>query len=151
MATKVAGDIHEWLKAARDPRIAVLDEPETRIPWPGQKRSVWPWADLSGTLVTGERFIVEIDDHADPGRSIVKYWPLLHAVSIGAFEYPTIRFLEISSPDSTFGEGYEILARFVGDRLAERYPGRFRFAYTSLAGKSAKELGAEILAFLGAK
>ena len=148
MPTALAVEVHASLKAASDPVIARLDAPDTRVPWPGQPRNIWPIADLSGQLKSGEAFVVEIDNHADPGRSFVKYWPLLHAVSAGEFQYPPIRFMEISSPDSTFGQGFELLARFIGERFAEQYAERFRFAYTTMSGKSAQALASEVLDFL---
>lgn len=149
MATQLAADIHTALESFHDPIIKVLYEPDRRMPWPGQNsRQVWPQADISGELVSGEIFIVEVDDHADPGRSLAKYWPLLHAIAKQELEYPPIRFFEISSPDGTFGIGYELLARFIGDRFKEMYPRVFTYNYTSLRGKDPKGLAGEVLVFL---
>lgn len=148
MATQVARDIHAALRESADPVIESLDPTDTKVVWPGRSRQVWPQADISGKLASGEIFIVEIDDQADPGRSFAKYWPVLYAVSRGEHEHPPIRFFEISSPDSICGIGYELLAQFIGERFQEMYPGMFSYGYTSLKGKDAKVLAQEILAFL---
>src|SRR5206468_289048 len=130
MATQIALKLHgalAALKAAGDTFLADLDPPDTLFPYPGEKRQIWPRADISGKVSTGEKFIVEVDDHADPARSFVKYWPLLYAVEKGTYECEPIFFMEITSPDSTFGAGFQYLARFVGERFEESYPSRFRF------------------------
>jgi hypothetical protein len=85
---------------------------------PGQPKNLWPLADISGALVGGDRFLVEIDDHADPVRSIVKYWPLLEGVANGAIAGHRIRLVGASRRDSTFGEGFQILASSVRWRSA---------------------------------
>jgi hypothetical protein len=87
-----------------------LDPPEKRIPWPNQPTTLWPQADISGRLATGEVFIVEVDDQADSVRSVVKYWPLLHAVANGDFGYPPICLVEVSAVCSTYGTGFQLLA-----------------------------------------
>jgi len=151
MATKIALDLHAALsaaKAAGETIIAEIDPPETRIACPEQDRQTWPCADISGKLSTGERFIVELDDHADPVRSFVKYWPLLYAVEKGTHQCEPIALMEITSPDSTFGAGFQYLARFVGERFEEHFPSRFRFEMSALAGKTAAQLRDEVLSFL---
>jgi len=121
---------------------------EEKIPWPGQDEAVWPRADLSGELNTGEKFIIEVDDHDDPARSVVKYWPLLEAVQQGRFSFPPIFFIEVSSPDNTHGYGYQLLAQFIGKQFEKQYPKVFRFAYLALADREAEDLATAILGLL---
>jgi hypothetical protein len=139
--------IHAALEAARDPVIERLDPPRTRIEWPGQPRNIWPFAAVSGELRSREMFYVGVDDQDDPVRSVVKLWPLLHAVREGTRAKHVV-FFEISSPSSTEGRGFQLLARFVAERLAETYGGFFRHGFTDLAGKTAEQLAAEVLRFL---
>lgn len=148
MATELANQMHRCIEQARDPFIKRLHQPDTPMPWPGQSRVLWPKADISGELNTGEIFIVEIDDHADPARSLVKYWPLIHAIQREEFEFPPIHFLEISSPDKTFGAGFQLLAQFIGERFEEQYPNQFRFSYVNLQGKSPQELAKAVIEFV---
>ena len=149
MATALAASIYEALQTSNGGLVAAFDRPETRIEWPGQPKNLWPLADISGALVGGDRFIVEIDDHADPVRSIVKYWPLLEGIANGGEKGHRIRLVGASRRDNTFGEGFQILAQFVGGQIAARYPKHFRYAYVALAQKSPVELAAEISQALG--
>ena len=132
MPTDIARQIAGNLRRAMAPVIKSFHPLEARIPWPCQKETMWPYADISGMLNTGEVFIVEIYDHADPCRSIIKYWPLLHAIARQGYEYPPICLVEVSHPDSTFGEGFQRLARFIGQQLQEQFPSHFRFGYVEL-------------------
>ena len=143
-ATEIARRLRDAIETATDSKLDL----ETPIPWPGQPETLWPRADISGRVTTGEVFIVEIDDHADPARSVVKYWPLLHSMDAGEFEHAPIAFVEVSQRDDTYGEGYQLLAQFDGARFAERYPNHFRFRYIDLTGKDASEIAKVILAFL---
>ncbi len=147
MPTELNIRIAKCLREAGNPVIRSFDPPETRIPWPGQPRSFWPCADISGNLRNGDRFIVEIDEHADPVRSLIKYWPLLHFVHGGEFRYPPICFVEISSRDSTFGTGFQALCRFVGKRLEATYGRRFRFRHLPLKEVLPEQLSRETLSF----
>jgi hypothetical protein len=111
---------------------------ETRIPWPGQPPNLQPRADISGQVSTGEILVVEIDDHADPTRSVVKYWPLLHSIA----------FAGVSRRDDTFGAWYQFLAQFIWERFAELYPGHFRYRHIDLDDRDPHRIGQAILAFL---
>ena len=147
MSTKLALSIRDQLSEAEDPIISRLDPPEMRFPWPGQNKQVWPQADISGLLASAEAFIVEIDDHADPARSLVKYWPLLHSMAHGEFDHQPIAFVEVSKRDSTFGRGFQALARFVGSRFQSSYPRHFRFHYVDLGAKEVAAIADEVLLF----
>lgn len=147
-ATAVAKRIRAAMEAETDSTVSTLALPETPIPWPGQPKPLWPVADISGRTSTGEVLIVEIDDHADPARSVVKYWPLLHAMANEGFPYDPIAFVEVSGRDDTYGLGYQLLARFVGQRLAEGYPEYFRFRYVDLGDGDPGRIARAILAFV---
>jgi hypothetical protein len=149
MATELARQILNEIQAARNPVIRELHKLDTRVPWPGKSRNVWPQADISGTLTTEEYFIIEIDDHADPSRSLIKYWPLFHAMQTGTHQFPSIAFVEVSKPDSTFGVGFEDLAQFVARRFIDLCPRHFRFGFVDLQGADAASVARDALAFLG--
>jgi len=51
-----------------------------KIEWLVHPRNMWPEADVV-IDIRGRRFIVEYDEDSDPGRSLVKYWPILHQAS----------------------------------------------------------------------
>ncbi len=55
-------------------------EDHSKIAWAGHPRNTWPEADLVFER-QGRRFIAECDEDSDPGRSLVKYWPILHKES----------------------------------------------------------------------
>jgi len=148
MPTKLALEIFDAFASICSPIVGELDRPDTAIEWPGKPRPLWPRADISGHLQTGERFIVEVDDHSDPARSLGKYWPLIHATHVGEYEHPPIEYFCMSSRDATFGTGFEDLARFMGQRFMCLYPSTFRFAITELRGKTADALAGELLRYL---
>lgn len=145
MATSLALTLNTALQAAADEVITAINAPETRIPWPGQPRTLWPQADLSGRLSSGEVFIVEVDDQADPARSVLKYWPLLHAVDSSAFQHEPLCLIEVSATNATFGAGFAVLARFAGDRFERMYPSLFRFEFVQLDRRDTSGLCAEVL------
>lgn len=133
-----------------------LEMPNNKlIPWPGEEQQYWPKADICGFLKSsGKFFIIEIDDQADPGRSVVKYWPLLHAMSEESFKHEPILFLEISSRNGTLGDGYQKLAQFIGERFEELFKdkGVFEYEYMLLdRSKSAEKVAEDILEFLKRK
>lgn len=101
--------------------IAIIHEPYKKMPWPGEKKIIWPEADIIGLLRTGEMFIIEVDETPDPCRSIIKYWPLFHAMKYGSFEHPKIRFFEVTKPNKTYGEGFHLLTQFIGKQLQSIY------------------------------
>ena len=143
-ATAIARRVHEALETATGSRLDL----EKAIRWPGESEPLWPRADISGLLSTGEFLIVEIDHHADPVRSVVKYWPLLHAMDSGEPQHPPIAFVEVSQPDDTFGTGYQLLAKFIGERFTDDYSGKFRFRYIDLGNGDEDRIAEAIVAFL---
>jgi hypothetical protein len=145
--TEIALQVYQALARAPDSPLSGLCL-EHKICWPGQDNNLLPIADISGQVDTGEVLIVEIDDHADPARSVVKYWPWLHAIDMEEFPHAAIAFVEVSRPDDTFGSGYQLLAQFIGERFTELYPKRFRFRYLDLGGRDPHAIAEAILAFL---
>ena len=88
----------------------------SRIEWSGQPRNLWPEADI--VIETDERrFIIEYDEDSDPGRSLIKYWPILHLA-----DKPPISIIEIWKRGPTIGLGYAELAKWMAARLMELYP-----------------------------
>lgn len=86
-----------------------------KIKWSGQPRNMWPEADI--VINTGSRrFIIEYDEDNDPGRSLIKYWPIIHYC-----EAP-LTIIEVWKRGSTIGRGYAELAKWMAIRLKERYP-----------------------------
>jgi hypothetical protein len=148
MATELAAQIRAAVKKLGSPLIEDFDPPEFRLPWPGQNRALWPRADISGRLSSGGVFVIEVDDRADPVRSVVKYWPLLHAVATGEFKHPPICLVEVSAICSTYGQGFQLLARFAGQQLQTLYPGHFRFGFVDLSGRNPAQLAPAIVACL---
>ena len=65
-STPLAASIREALLTAPTKSLRSLCPTETRFPWPGQPRTVWPSADISGEAVSGWDVVVEVDDQADP-------------------------------------------------------------------------------------
>lgn len=147
MATKSTRELFEALRNLLEPhaKCLVLDQ---KIPGPDQDPMFWPQADIVVYIDDDTIAIIEVDDHGDPGRSIVKYWPLIHAIDEGSFSYPKIKFIEVFAPDATFGRGYGILAQFIGSRLSQAYPDCFQFCMIHKASKTGGEIAREIQAFL---
>ena len=77
-----------------------------KIEWAGHHpRNMWPEADL--VIDRQERrFIVEYDEDSDLGRSLVKYWPILHRVS-----KTLLTIIEIWEKGSTVGHSQAELAK----------------------------------------
>jgi hypothetical protein len=92
-------------------------EDHCKIKWEGQPENMWPEADIVVNM-PGRRFIVEYDEDSDPSRSLIKYWPILHDSNQGS-----LTIIEIWKNGQTAGQGYATLAKWVGTRLMELYPG----------------------------
>lgn len=99
--------------AAERPNWIVSDH--RKIDWNGQLRNVWPEADILIDMGS-HLFIIEYDEDSDPGRSLIKYWPILHQK-----EY-FLTIIEVWKKGRTIGTGYAVLAKWMGTRLEETYP-----------------------------
>ena len=86
-----------------------------KIEWGGQPRSIWPEADIL-VHAGGRRFIIEYDEDSDPGRSLVKYWPVMQQGK------GPLTIIEVWERGSTVGQGYAELAKWMAARLMEMYP-----------------------------
>jgi len=86
------------------------------VEWIGQPKNIWPEADI--IIDTGQRrFIVEYDENSDPGRSLTKYWPILHYAS----KVP-VTLIQIWKRGRAIGLGYAEVVRWIAARLMELYP-----------------------------
>jgi hypothetical protein len=92
-------------------------EDHCKIEWVGQPKNMWPEADIIINM-DGRRFIVEYDEDNDPGRNLVKYWPILHQTK----QVP-LTIIEIWKRGQSTGHGFATLAEWMGERLVELYPG----------------------------
>jgi len=92
-------------------------EEHCKIEWEDQPRNIWPEADIV-INTTGRRFIVEYDEDSDPGRNLIKYWPILDK----SYQV-SLTIIEIWKKGQTTGQGFATLARWTGTRLMQLYPG----------------------------
>lgn len=97
-----------------------------KIKWRGQPKKMWPEADLV-IDVPARRFIIEYDEDSDPGRTIIKYWPILYQTN----QVP-LTIIQIWKRGPKTGQGYATLAKWMGARLMELYP---TFIYESIERK----------------
>jgi hypothetical protein len=100
---------------SRYPELHIEDH--CKIEWAGQPRNIWPEADIV-INTPGRRFIVEYDEDSDPGRSLIKYWPVLHESNQAAFT-----IIQVWKKGQTVGQGFAKLAEWMGIRLMRLYPG----------------------------
>jgi len=92
-------------------------EDHSKIEWKGQPRDIWPEADIVISM-PGRRFIVEYNEDGDPGRSLIKYWPVLEDLVEGS-----LTIIEVCKNGQTIGQGYSTLATWLGEKMMELYPG----------------------------
>lgn len=92
-------------------------EDHCKIKWEGQPRNIWPVADIVISM-PGRQFIVEYDEDTDPGRNLVKYWPVIHESN-----QASLTIIEIWRKGPTIGRGYATLSKWMGTRLMKLYPG----------------------------
>ena len=109
----------------------------SKIEWSGQPRSIWPEADLSINM-PGRRFIVEYDEDSDPDRSLIKYWPILAQIN-----QTPVTTIEVLKRGQTIGQGYAVLAKWIGAKLMELYP-QFVYHFIERSNKSSRETAAEL-------
>ena len=88
------------------PRWRVDDH--CRVEWIGQPKSMWPEADVVIDM-PARRFIIECDEDSDPGRSLIKYWPILYHTNKAP-----LTIIELWKRGPTIGQGYAALAKWMG-------------------------------------
>ncbi|MFC1918985.1 hypothetical protein ACFLWW_03340 [Chloroflexota bacterium] len=115
-----------------------------RIEWVGHPKNLWPQSDIIIDTHTG-RFIVEYDEDSDPGRSLIKYWPIIHE-NKGL----PLTLIEVWERGHTFGKGYAELAKWVGERIMELYP-TFVYRFIEKTDEKAKVIAKEIARIVEAK
>jgi hypothetical protein len=110
-------------------------KPHFRIEWQHPK-SEWPGPEADILIDTpSRRFIIEDDNDCDPGRSIIKYWPILDADT-----KISLTIIGIWERGHTTGEGYGKLAEWVGTKLMELYSPRFVYRFIERKDESAKSI-----------
>ena len=108
-----------------------------KIQWVGQPKNMWPEADLL-IEVPGRRFIVEYDEDTDPGRRLIKHWPVIHQNR----ETP-LTIVEVWRRGPTIGPSYADLAKWMGARLKELYP-TFVYEFIERKDETAKTIAKKV-------
>ena len=88
-----------------------------KIEWMGHPSDTWPEADIV-INTPGRRFVINYDEDSDPGRSLTKYWPILHE----PFDIP-LTIIQVWKRGIAIGDAFAILAKWMGIRLMKLYPG----------------------------
>ncbi len=107
---------------------ALISELVSRYPkWPiehhckvqcmGQPKNIWPEADIVINM-PGRQFIVEYDEDCDPGRNLVKYWPILNHN-----KRASLTIIEVWKGGRLIACGFPMIAKWVNARLEELCPG----------------------------
>lgn len=109
-----------------------------KIEWADHPRNAWPEADLVIEM-QGRRSIVEYDQDSDPGRSLVKYWPILHQTS-GI----SLSVIEIWKRGATVGHGQADLAKWMGTRFEQLHPS-FDYKFIERKDETAKVMVEKIV------
>jgi hypothetical protein len=116
--------LKEVLQHLKNSNNSKLDEfniegPDKRIKWVNQPPKYWPRADI--WFESEERIaIVEIDNDSDPGRSLVKYWPIIDE----HFKNPVAKeviFIEVWKGGTTVSRGYVELFKFMKIQFTKHY------------------------------
>ena len=113
-----------------------------KFEWAGQPKTMWPEADLLITMPS-RRFVIEYDEDSDPGRSLTKYWPMLHVTS-----KPRLTIIEIWKSGLTIGKGYAELAEWMGARLMELYP-LFVYKFIERSHEPSEEMAERVAKIVG--
>jgi hypothetical protein len=102
----------------------------------GQPGNLWPQADIVISM-PGRRFIIEYDEDSDPGRNLVKYWPVLDE------SHYTVTIIEIWKGGKTVGRSFTTLAKWMGTKLMKLYPGTI-YEFIERADESTEEIANRI-------
>jgi len=109
-----------------------------RIEWVGHTKNLWPESDI--VIDThNRRFIVEYDEDSDPGRSLIKYWPIIHEN-----QKSQLTLIEVWRRGQTIGKGYAELSKWIGERLMTLYP-MFVYRFVERTSETAKEIAREVV------
>ena len=92
-------------------------EDHCKIEWEGHPRNIWPEADIVISM-PGRQFIVAYDEDSDPGRNLVKYWPILHESG-----HVSLTIIEIWKKRTVTGRNSAVLAQQMGEKMMEFHPG----------------------------
>lgn len=88
-----------------------------KVEWPGRPIDLWPEADIVIDM-PGRRFIINYDENNDPGRNLIKYWPVLHET-----DTVSLSIIQVWKRGKSIDDNLGILTRWMGNRLMELYPG----------------------------
>ena len=116
--------------ASRYPDWQIQDR--RRIEIAGQPGTLWPQADIVINM-PGRYFIIEYDEDSDPGRSLVKYWPVLEDLN------RAITIIEVWKSGKTVGKSFATLAKWMGMRLMQLYPGTI-YEFIERTDESAEQI-----------
>ena len=117
---------------------------EEKISMPNFNIQFCPTADIL-ININGKKALIEVDDDSDPGRSITKYWPLLHYYKDSELKNYDLIFIEVVRKGSTFGGGYKALAEFIGERFKEYYSKFFKFFLIDAFNRDVSDIVADII------
>ena len=111
-----------------------------KIEWLAYPESFWPEPQADILIDTpSRRFIIEDDNDCDPGRSIIKYWPMLDADT-----KVSLTIIGIWKRGQTTGEGYGKLAEWMGTKLMGLYTPRFVYRFIERKDESAKSISERV-------
>ena len=92
-------------------------EDHCKIEWAGQPSNIWPEADII-IDIPGRRFIIDYDEDNDPGRNLIKYWPILHEQ-----DNISLTIIQVWKRGKSTDDDVPLLTRWMGARLMKLYPG----------------------------
>lgn len=115
-----------------------------KIEWINHPKNLWPESDIVIDTSKG-RFIVEYDEDSDPGRSLIKYWPIIHEN-----KKSLLTLIEIWRRGPTIGKGYAELVKWVGERIMELYP-LFIYRFIERTDETAKVVAQEVATIVEAR
>ncbi len=107
---------------------ALISELVSRYPkWPiedhckvqcmGQPKNMWPEADIVINM-PGRQFIVAYDEDCEPGRNLVKYWPIIcHNKRL------SLTIIEVWKGGRLITCGFHMIAKWINARLEEHFSG----------------------------
>ena len=108
--------------------------------WSGHPRALWPEADIV-IDTANRRFIIEYDEDSDPGRSLIKYWPVIEQAKV------PLTIVQVWKRGSTIGRGYAELARWIGARLKGMHP-TFGYAFIERNDETSRSMARTLTQYI---
>lgn len=141
---KLSLEIYKYLKAEEGKTFNDVDL-EVKVSIPNISNIFNPTADIFIDINEDKIAIIEVDDNNDCSRSIVKYWPLLHDYGKSEMENKKLIFFEIFRRGDTYGQGYKILADFIGQRFNEYYTDFFKLYFIDAYNMNAEDIANKVI------